>query len=526
MFQLRLHLNPKNIGQSVCQNLIMNLSSIQLSEDAKIWLREVWNCFRENGRAPDYQVIRFRTKDIISNTFRPLDLPKELIDNNATEITLIGVLCCDPNTDILEVADRIFEYVKIKINSSPDQTDFETRVIADDLTMSVTDVEIVLTLISRYGSFWGGASKASGSAFYTTFRIDSPHVFETYATHDTATSVIEDFIARYKIVESVNERLAERGQRRTEKALLYALSTDANDSALVGMGMLNRGVIGYVLTDYVEGTLPLTAVKLQFRGDDFLYTTNIESERLERRNPRNLGVLGYVYKESRSNATQLFRYFDPTNLVHLFVTRPINIPKNFRNESKDNPIHIFDVETEGTTPLYFFSNQSTVFSESISRTSNQSENISIGEQVNAEIVRQVYSRADIKILESNEIEPALGVEQLAAEVAGVITHLKVEPGNMTGIFGPWGRGKSYLMNFIWRSLQIQAANFRYYKVTYQAWRYQDTPAAWAYLYETFSKCYLGNPKAGIRDFFVYHSRLWKLNVRREGYFTALSIAFF
>jgi hypothetical protein len=502
----------------------MNLSTIMLSKDAVTWLKEVWDYTRETGRAPNYQTIRINTKDIISTAFRPLDLPKELVDNNATEITLVGVLCCDPSTKILDIADKIFDYIKIKINSSPDQTEFESRVMATDLELAPIEVEVTLNLISKYGNFWGSASKPADSAGYTSFKVDNPHVFDTYSTHDSARSVIEENIQKYQVVDSVNKRLRERRQHQAENTLLYALSTEKKDPRLISMGLANRGPIGFILSNYIEDSWPLTAIKLQFRSDDFLYTTKVANEKLEKRNPQTLGVVGYVFNDQRPNTIQLHRYFDQTNLVHLFTTKPKNIPKTFRDESKENPIFLYDSAMEGTIPLYSYSNQVINFSEFI--TANFKDKISSTDELVIDLIKRIHNRADIKIVESNEMEPALGVEQLAAEVAAVISHLKVEPGNMTGIFGPWGRGKSYLMNFIWKSLQTQTKNIQYLKVNYQAWRYQDTPAAWAYLYETFSRCYLGDPKAGLGDFFKYNWRLWTLNIHREGYVALVTILLF
>lgn len=65
---------------------------------------------------------------------------------------------------------------------------------------------------------------------------------------------------------------------------------------------------------------------------------------------------------------------------------------------------------------------------------------------------------------------------------------------MLGIFGSWGRGKTYFFNRIKKLLnerQTSKQNKRlngqkkidYKIVEFNAWKYQDTPAIWAYLYE-------------------------------------------
>lgn len=58
---------------------------------------------------------------------------------------------------------------------------------------------------------------------------------------------------------------------------------------------------------------------------------------------------------------------------------------------------------------------------------------------------------------------------------------------MIGIFAPWGRGKSYLFNIIKEKIssrQKDTSLMKYDIVVFNAWKYQDAPALWAYLFET------------------------------------------
>ena len=57
-----------------------------------------------------------------------------------------------------------------------------------------------------------------------------------------------------------------------------------------------------------------------------------------------------------------------------------------------------------------------------------------------------------------------------------------------GIFAPWGRGKTYFFNRIKKILKDRISNnsnsIKYTIVEFNAWKYQETPALWAYLYKT------------------------------------------
>lgn len=87
-------------------------------------------------------------------------------------------------------------------------------------------------------------------------------------------------------------------------------------------------------------------------------------------------------------------------------------------------------------------------------------------------------------------EPVLQVKEIAEEIAKIIINLKSRDG-IIGIFGKWGRGKTYLMEQIWNDLKLDETH-TFNRVNFQAWLYQDTPACWAYLYEKFAEAYLGN----------------------------------
>lgn len=80
--------------------------------------------------------------------------------------------------------------------------------------------------------------------------------------------------------------------------------------------------------------------------------------------------------------------------------------------------------------------------------------------------------------EASKMEGALDVERYA----GALTELFSRAGaDFTfGLFGPWGRGKTYLMRRVAEGLQ---RDHRYETVRFSAWAYPQTPVLWAHLYE-------------------------------------------
>lgn len=113
-----------------------------------------------------------------------------------------------------------------------------------------------------------------------------------------------------------------------------------------------------------------------------------------------------------------------------------------------------------------------------------------------------------------EIPTCFNIEKIATVFAEHISSLgQSETGQMVGVFGEWGRGKTYFVKEICKSLNIDFENEigsdKFHFVKFQAWKYQDTPAIWAYLYETLSNKYLGK-----NEFCKFFKRIC-LNIHRE-----------
>lgn len=103
----------------------------------------------------------------------------------------------------------------------------------------------------------------------------------------------------------------------------------------------------------------------------------------------------------------------------------------------------------------------------------------------------------------SSVEPCFGVTTLAECYIKQLDKIAKHTNDnfcMLGIFGPWGRGKTYFFKKI-KALIIERTNkktrgktsnniednkqqIKYKIIEFNAWKYQDTPAIWAYLYET------------------------------------------
>lgn len=137
------------------------------------------------------------------------------------------------------------------------------------------------------------------------------------------------------------------------------------------------------------------------------------------------------------------------------------------------------------------------------------------EQGDDENKETIFASTRIAIRDKKNVDAVLGVDDLAAELAAVINMLPAEKGAMIGVFGKWGRGKTFLMDKTWDVLEKGKI---FSKIEYHAWKYQDTPATWAYLYECLHEAYLnkGNTSCFPRWLNNFFKTLG-LNYERKGF---------
>lgn len=87
------------------------------------------------------------------------------------------------------------------------------------------------------------------------------------------------------------------------------------------------------------------------------------------------------------------------------------------------------------------------------------------------------------VVRNRTISPCFDVQTVARVFCSHILNLQEESGQMIGIFGHWGRGKTYFAEKVLNNI-LQDNDRKFIVIRFQPWKYQDTPGVWAYLYET------------------------------------------
>lgn len=127
----------------------------------------------------------------------------------------------------------------------------------------------------------------------------------------------------------------------------------------------------------------------------------------------------------------------------------------------------------------------------------------------------ISAQKEIRVIDG-KVSPKLDVQLIAKEFARIIDNLEDNKGQMLGVFGSWGRGKTFFVDCVKEEFEPK----KYININFNAWKYQETEAIWAYLYEVILDTYLadGVPKeAGwLKRKGISKTRTFLLNFKRKG----------
>ncbi|WP_281980766.1 P-loop NTPase fold protein [Tenacibaculum mesophilum] len=143
------------------------------------------------------------------------------------------------------------------------------------------------------------------------------------------------------------------------------------------------------------------------------------------------------------------------------------------------------------------------------------------EIVNFEIDKTGFSgNKSFKGINDINVSPKLDVDILSNNFARLLTNLEGNYGQMLGVFGQWGRGKTFFIDQVIDKLNINdKEKSEFYFVKFHAWKYQDTEGVWAYLYQQITEEYLTHKKdkyyltSKLKEFKL----LFRLNRIRNGF---------
>jgi len=88
-------------------------------------------------------------------------------------------------------------------------------------------------------------------------------------------------------------------------------------------------------------------------------------------------------------------------------------------------------------------------------------------------------------------DPKLNITKIAEVFSNfILNYQSSDTSTILGIFGKWGRGKTFFYKEIKHAIQQKPISQKYTFCTFQPWKYQEKESAWAYLYQTLLQSYL------------------------------------
>jgi len=168
---------------------------LELNENEKIWLLEAWKFLRQNAVKPDYQLLRKATIDKTGASFIPTTINLLLIKER-TEITFLGVLHIEPDSDIFKNAEDLLFLIKQKLRDAEAQETFLISELADELKIDRQYARIIFALLTEFGDVYNGATSEGtlkGKFDYDKYTIKSDELFEAYMAFDGLEKKMEDY---------------------------------------------------------------------------------------------------------------------------------------------------------------------------------------------------------------------------------------------------------------------------------------------------------------------------------------------
>ena len=108
----------------------------------------------------------------------------------------------------------------------------------------------------------------------------------------------------------------------------------------------------------------------------------------------------------------------------------------------------------------------------------------------AAVAQRLFGGGLKLVREAGDDELCLNVEDYANAVAQLYAGAD-DREFCLAIFGPWGRGKSFLMRRVDRALCALDRGYR--TIRFSAWKYPSAPEVWVHLYEEFAKAAFNGP---------------------------------
>jgi hypothetical protein len=173
----------------------------KLASAEKVWLEAVYDKLRKNEEVVPTQML-VQLLGRIPTDFKYKDIDPRLI-LWGIEITLLGILQIDPDTDLVSKTDTVIRCIKQAIIEDSKIARINTEVIAHSTGLSKGEVSIIFRLLPHLGDFWnGGFSDSTG---YKEIGIAYEATVREYLSYDNIDKLLLKLYQRKDLRISISE---------------------------------------------------------------------------------------------------------------------------------------------------------------------------------------------------------------------------------------------------------------------------------------------------------------------------------
>lgn len=180
--------------------MIKEVTDIQLTEPQRIWLRE---CYKNIYCSYiDPKLLKVTLHGSLPPKFYEYGIDSRLI--SGTSLTLLGIMCIEPENPFGEQINKIILHVKEMILDTPSAQAVTAESVGERLGIAQRDVELCFKLMETVGRFFDSGNVVSNMRGYSTILINSEEAFDEYLAYENLEEHIQTYLRDW---DSKNKKL-------------------------------------------------------------------------------------------------------------------------------------------------------------------------------------------------------------------------------------------------------------------------------------------------------------------------------
>src|SRR5262249_26293969 len=150
---------------------------LQVPPDVEVWMRAVYQRVSSGNSVDPQQLIVELWSQIPDFNYKAINTRLMYF---GVELTLLGILQIDPNTELCDQTDQVNRRNQEKIQREPNKKRITSEKVTEALEIPESRIALIFALMNHLGKFWNGAAANGNVPGYTSITIKDEHVKRQY----------------------------------------------------------------------------------------------------------------------------------------------------------------------------------------------------------------------------------------------------------------------------------------------------------------------------------------------------------